>query len=104
MDDQHRRISGYRDLSADEIALINRIKAHGEETKRLIEEIGDHLRSQYLRSHGLDDPGKEITYEQREEIARIGNARPMTWKNRAEEHLQIGLMALTRAVAQPTGF
>ena len=29
MENQHRQIKGYRELNADEIALMNEIKAHG---------------------------------------------------------------------------
>ncbi len=36
MDNQHKKIKGYRDLSQQEIDLMNRIKAHGEETKNLL--------------------------------------------------------------------
>lgn len=33
MDNQHRKISGYRELSQAEIDLMNRIKAHAELTR-----------------------------------------------------------------------
>ncbi len=36
MDNQHRKITGYRDLDADEISKMNIIKAKGEELKALI--------------------------------------------------------------------
>ena len=31
VDNQHRQISGYRDLTAEEIALMNRVKEHERE-------------------------------------------------------------------------
>ena len=37
MENQHRKITGYRELSQEEIDLMNRIKAHGEETKKAFE-------------------------------------------------------------------
>lgn len=37
MDNQHRKISGYRDLSESEIALMNRIKAKEAEMAELVQ-------------------------------------------------------------------
>lgn len=36
MDNQHRKIAGYRDLSESEIALMNRIKAKEAEAAELV--------------------------------------------------------------------
>ena len=36
MDNQHKKIKGYRDLSAEEIELMNRMKTHGAKTAELI--------------------------------------------------------------------
>jgi hypothetical protein len=36
MENQHREIKGYRELSADEIAVMNRIKAKGAELGELV--------------------------------------------------------------------
>lgn len=74
MDNQHRKIKGYRELSQSEIDMMNEIKAKGAEIGELVAK----LRAQ----EGLD---------QRWII--IGGA-----------HMQEGLMALTRGVAQPTFF
>jgi hypothetical protein len=74
MDNQHRKISGYSELSADEIALMNEIKAKGAELGALVEK----LRAQ----PGLDQ----------------------RWVSIGSTDLQTGLMALTRSVAQPTTF
>ena len=40
MDNQHRKISGYRELSQQEIDLMNRIKAFGPELELLISDLG----------------------------------------------------------------
>jgi hypothetical protein len=40
MDNQHRKISGYRELSQAEIDLMNRIKAFGPELEALIADLG----------------------------------------------------------------
>ena len=39
MKDQHTKIKGYRDLSQQEIDLMNLIKTHGEKTSALLEEV-----------------------------------------------------------------
>lgn len=74
MDNQHRQIKGYRELSQDEINLMNEIKAKGADLCQLV----TRLRA----ADGLDQ----------------------RWVNIGATDLQTGLMALTRAVAQPTVF
>ena len=74
------KISGYRNLDHREVELINRIKAHGIETLELID----------LITHSEPPLGRE------QEHAR--------WVNIARTKLQLGFMALTRAVALPEGF
>lgn len=75
MDNQHRKINGYRELNQDEIDLMNEIKAKGVELGNMIDG---------LRSLGAD-------IDQR-------------WVSIGATDLQTGLMALTRAVAQPEFF
>ncbi len=74
MDNQHKHIKGYRDLSPEEIALMNRVKEQGELLGKLVQEM----------SHNpmLD-----------EEMLREGRM-----------HLKIGIMLLVRSIAQPTTF
>ncbi len=74
MDNQHRQIKGYRELSQAEIDLMNKIKTKGAELGDLVAE----LRAQ----PGLDQ----------------------RWISIGATDLQTGLMALTRGVAQPTFF
>ena len=74
MENQHRKISGYRELTEHEIALMNQIKKHGEA-------LGD-LVGQLRTTTGLDQ----------------------RWVSVGATDLQKGLMALTRGVAQPTTF
>ena len=75
MDNQHRKIKGYRELTAEEIALMNEIKTKGAELGELVEKLRtetDHIDQRWV-SIGATD-------------------------------LQTGLMALTRSVAQPAFF
>lgn len=74
MDNQHRQIKGYRELSQDEINLMNEIKVIGVELGTLVTK----LRS----TEGLDQ----------------------RWVGIGATDLQTGLMALTRGVAQPSTF
>ena len=39
MDNQHKKIKGYRDLSEAEIDLMNRIKDHAENTRLLLKTV-----------------------------------------------------------------
>ena len=74
MDNQHRQIKGYRELSEAEIALMNEIKSKGAELGALVEKL--------RAATGLDQ----------------------RWISIGATDLQTGLMALTRGVAQPTTF
>lgn len=68
------KITGYRQLNEEEVALMNEIKAHGVA-------LGDLVNK--LRGTPNHDP---------------------RWLAIGATDLQTGLMALTRAVAQPTTF
>jgi len=72
-------IKGYRQLTDDEIGLINSIKLHGESLEGQI----SHL----YECAGKSDPSIDIRW------LEIGRAQ-----------LQQGIMALCRAVARPEGF
>ena len=74
MDNQHRQIKGYRELSAEEIALMNEIKEQGVALGALVDKL------------------------------KAMESIDQRWRSIGATHLQEGLMALTRAVAQPTFF
>ena len=74
MENQHRQIKGYRELSETEIALMNEIKTKGAEIGELVAKL--------RATDGLDQ----------------------RWLSIGATHMQEGLMALTRGVAQPTFF
>lgn len=86
MDNQHKKISGYRDLSQTEIDLMNLVKAKAEEVGALLEEI-TRLRAANPESV---DSGQLV-----ESYRNI---------NLSKDNLQTGFMWLTRAVALPTTF
>lgn len=74
MQDQHLRITGYRDLAQDEIDLMNETKAAAVAVGALCEKLSD--------TAGVD----------------------RRWVSIAKTDLQKGFMALTRSIAQPTSF
>lgn len=74
MENQHRKIKSYRELSESEIELMNDIKLLGVEL--------DHLCQRLRALENIDQQ----------------------WVSIGATDLQTGLMALTRAVAKPTFF
>lgn len=74
MDNQHRQISGYRELTQAEIDAMNACKVKAEEVGRLIEALRD--------MPGIDQRALAI----------------------AKTKLQTGFMWAVRAVAQPETF
>lgn len=74
MDNQHRRITGYRELSQTEINAMNLAKQYAATIGGFIEQLNQNQ-----------------TCDQR-------------WLAIAETDLQKGFMSLVRAIAQPTTF
>lgn len=93
MENQHRKIKGYRELSQEEIDLMNEIKSKGAELGELIEKI---------RKVHVDQ--RRTTADDAEETDRINQAEPERWVSIGRTHFQEGLMALTRSIAQPGFF
>ena len=103
MENQHRRISGYRELTQAEIDLMNEIKALGPQIEDVVEKIKAH-NSEQRRACFQSQDGNELTQHNHREIERLDAATPERFSALAEDKLQTGLMYLTRAVAQPTSF
>jgi len=74
MKDQHEKIKGYRDLSQEEIDLMNEVKGKGAELEALI-----------VKLRALESIDKR-------------------WLSIGTTDLQTGLMAVVRSIAQPTSF
>lgn len=83
MQDQHTKISGYRDLSQAEIDMMNKIKAHANVCGELVEELKAMSASKELTEIGQPD-GR--------------------WVSIGATDLQTGFMALVRSIDKPTGF
>ena len=74
MENQHKKIKGYRDLSQEEIDSMNEVKEMG----RALEDLVARVRA----TPGVDP----------------------RWVASGATDLQTGLMALTRSIAKPTFF
>lgn len=93
MDNQHKQIKGYRDLTQKEIDLMNKIKSLAEEVGKLVDEVLEQESDLYSES------GYELYKE------TYGNLDDnFMWIESAKKDLQLGFMMLTRAVAKPTTF
>lgn len=74
MQNQHEKITGYRDLSQEEIDLMNEVKAKGVELGELVDKL--------MATESVDK----------------------RWASIGKTDLQQGMMALVRSIAQPTTF
>lgn len=85
MENQHRKITGYRDLTQIEIDLMNEIKSAAVVVEGLVEKLA--------------------TWHYTTEDGALTNDRPdQRWVSIGRTELQQGFMALTRSVAKPTTF
>lgn len=101
MDNQHQKITGYRDLTQQEIDLMNAIKAKGEELGALMDKLSTHVEMQ--RSAAIA-AGSGKLGDINGELQRIDRAQPGRWLSIARTDLQTGIMAAVRAIAQPGSF
>lgn len=74
VDNQHKKIVGYRDLTEEEIELMNKVKVQGELVGTLLDEIS--------------------------KISEVDKR----WLAIAKTDLQKGFMSATRSIARPTTF
>lgn len=88
------KLTGYRQLSETEAAMMNDIADIGAGLDRTVKIVRDYLTLQAQAASDARDNA---------ELTRIGAAEPQRWAAIARTHFQEGLMALRRAVAQPDG-
>lgn len=103
MENQHRKIKGYRELSQEEIDLMNRIKAKGSELLALQREVAMLLsQSQQGCYEAIDNAVTSDTAAiAQDELDRFSAAEPFRWAAIGKTDIQTGIMALVRAIAQP---
>jgi hypothetical protein len=88
MENQHKKITGYGDLTQVEIDLMNEIKAHGEKTRELLAKVHATLpKPEYPEGHETTEADG-----------------PMYWWRYADGSFRAACMYLTRAVARPASF
>ncbi|ELP0880833.1 Acb2/Tad1 domain-containing protein [Klebsiella pneumoniae] len=81
MKDQHKHIKGYRDLTEEEIALMNEGKALSEQVGAFVEKLNAA------------------------EFAKTSDQAPdKRWLAIGKTDLQKGFMAVIRSIAKPTTF
>ena len=104
MQDQHKHITGYRDLTAEEIGLMNEAKALAETVGALVKKIEGEVGSSTALAEALES--EEIETDRLDAMfAAAGDAyESRRWLEIGKGHLQQGFMALTRAIAKPTTF
>lgn len=101
MENQHRKISGYRELTQVEIDLMNEVKALGPVIENVVIKLREHVKSQ--RDACVTHDMIPIVHDQKE-LERLDAAEPEKWLQWGSDGMQAALMNLTRAVAQPTFF
>ena len=102
------KIIGYRQLNEAEADLMNEIKAHGEALAALFNRVAGYLDTEHEIKKAAAEASKltpeDHASDECVELRRFTDAQPQRWAAIGRTHLQEGLMALTRAVAQPTTF
>lgn len=88
MKDQHTKISGYRDLTQDEIDLMNEAKALEAQVLAFHAKVEKKLDDQMRLHHHVDQ-------------IRALRAHARRWHSIARTDIETGFMALVRSIAQP---
>lgn len=88
MENQHRKIKGYRELNQNEIDLMNKAKNLESQCLALYDEIGNQLRLQH-----------EIGNQ--ESVERLHDSRATVWLESGRGGIEAGFMFFIRAIAQP---
>lgn len=106
MDNQHKLIKGYRDLIPEEIDLMNRIKQKGAELlalqAELVNRLNTDLETKKIAADASRCGPKDEGSDECAELRRFKAAEPHRWAAIGKTDIQTGIMALVRAVAQPT--
>ena len=106
MENQHQKIKGYRDLTQEEIDLMNRIKEKGSELLALQDELANRLNTDFevkqVAARNSQLAHNDFASPECQEFERFKAAQPQRWAAIGKTDIQTGIMALVRAVAQPT--
>jgi hypothetical protein len=95
-------------LTQEEIDLMNRIKDKGQELgalcSELIARLGTDLEVKKAAAERSKLAPNDEGSDECAELRRFTAAEPLRWASIGKTDVQTGIMALIRAVAQPTTF
>lgn len=104
MENQHRMIKTYRELSATEIALMNACKEMEARVEDLLSRVRVHIIAQSTDAQNAladpDLPAADAAAAQ-EVLNRHTDTEPLRWLELSRTNMQVGFMELCRAIAQP---
>lgn len=93
-------------MSQEEIDLMNRIKAKGKELLVLQAELAGRLNTDLEVKQVAAKASKRAPEDEASpecvELRRFQDSEPLRWANIGKTDIQTGIMALVRAVAQPS--
>jgi len=84
------KITGYRQLNADEATMMNEAKALGAAAEELVKRLREYHRAQAWAAVNDDD-----------ELQRLDDAEPGRWLAMGRTDIQVGIMKIVRSIAQP---
>lgn len=106
MENQHRKIKGYRELTQEDIELMNAIKAQGAKLLSLQAELKARLNTDIeIKKSAAKNSKMSLADEASAEcieLRRFEAAEPIRWCCIGKTDIETGVMALVRAVAQPS--
>jgi xanthine dehydrogenase iron-sulfur cluster and FAD-binding subunit A len=91
------KITGYRQLTSHEAALMNEAKAIGAQFEDLIAKVRDWHNAQA----DLASARQVADSRDGDEFARLVNAEPGRWLAMGRTDIQTGVMKIVRSIAQP---
>ena len=98
MENQHKHIKGYRDLSQAEIDLMNEIKQKGEELRTLVAKINA------VAIPKTENNSSEIAGDAMPWGLETEGDQPEYWLRYADASFRSGIMYAVRAVAKPQSY
>lgn len=104
MENQHRKITGYRELSQAEINTMNEIKAKGEELRALVAKIGQLVQPPLQAIEPATAGDAAVTNISASTPVEHEGDNPLYWLRYADSSFRCGVMYAIRAVAQPTSY
>lgn len=93
MENQHRKINGYRELNQEEIDLMNEVKNLGPQIEGVLLKVDAHITK--LNELGKSDSDLQL---------RLHQSTAYRFLALAKTEMQTGLMYATRSIAQPEFF